>query len=290
MPEDNSASPTDVNASMAPVADTQATAPSEASTEETKELEVVHEGKPVNASQMQDEVQEDKGSDNSETREQEESNQEESNTEDQPQEDKKRDANTRIRQLNAENKDLRYQLKEALGRKNPGFDVDKAINDGADPSDARLDALEQREDYRDYTQAITELNVQLNQETHDVEQDFPYMDSSNPNRSQEDIDFANQVTDLWFQASDAQFEEDPTTGDKYFTQAKVPLYDFVKKMDGIRNSGRSSGVREGQVNAERQLASVEIPTGPAPKTDRSNDASLSAEAYAEKYKLDVVGG
>lgn len=281
---------TDVNAAPAAPADTQAPATPASSTEEIKELEVVYEGLPAKADDVQEGADPKDPANPAENRESAEDPGKDGEGNDQPREDKKRGAEARIRQLNEEKKSLEIQLADALSRVLPEYDVDKAIADGKDPAEARLEALEQKDLHRELGAAVTGLNVELNQQANYVERDFPYMDTTNENRTPEEIAFAEEVTEMWFQAADVKVKTDPTTGAKFITQAKIPLYDFVKKMDGIRNSGRQSGEAQGQRNAEQQLAAVEIPTGPAPRKDARSDASLSPDEYAKKHGLQVVEG
>lgn len=282
------ATATDVTAPVATAVE-QAPATPASSTEETKELEVVHEGKPVSAHIQQEDTTDVKAAEDAEARDAADKADDTTAEDDQPREENKRDANSRIRQLNAEKKELEQKLHEALSGKVEEYDVDKAIAEGKDPALAEVEALKQDSLNQKLNTAVTNLNLQIQQEANDVERDFAYMDPT-AKRSQADIEFAEEVKELWFTAADVQLEKDEKTGVEYFTQAKVPLYDFVKKMDKLRSSQRESGATDGQRNAERQLAAVEIPTGPAPRTDRSNDAKLSADEYAKKYNLPVVQG
>ncbi len=197
-----------------------------------------------------------------------------------PQEGKKRDANSRIRELNqkyrqseAENAELRNQLNQFVEQAVPDFDVQAAIDDGMEAGDARYEALEHRLNRNETVQQLTELNIRLNQEANDVSRDFPFMDAQNNKRTPEDEPLAKRITELWYTAADVQQVTDEN-GNSFVTQAKVPLYNFVKEMVGIRDDGRRLGAVDGQKSIEKQLSAVDVATGNAPVKKQEEDLFL----------------
>ena len=185
-----------------------------------------------------------------------------------------------------ENKKLKDTVQQYIKQAEPEYDVMEAIQNGVDPNEARLEALEQKQANIERVAEITELNTTLNQEANDVAKDFPYMDSTRQRTPAEQA-LAETITNLWVKAADVQTEQGED-GTVFVTQAKESLYDFVKQIDTIRTAAINDGAVQGQRNIEKQLAAVEIPTGRAPKVDRSDDASLSPEEYAKKYNLRVM--
>ncbi|HJP81442.1 MAG TPA: hypothetical protein VJ841_03560 [Candidatus Saccharimonadales bacterium] len=284
---------TDVNAAPAVNAETQAPAAPESSTAETKELEVVYEGKPVPVNQgteVQDASANETSNDESGEHKPEGESDETKQDGDQPREDKKRGAEQRIRQLNAEKKALEVELAAALAKTAPQYDMDKALEDGKDPLEARMDKAEHDALVEKQNQAIVSLNVDLTQQADDAVNDFPYLDFTNPNLSEEERQRGSEIMADWIKFGNVEFTQHPETKEIYITRADTPLYDYVKKQDDLFNAGKKAGEMNGQRNAEKQLSAVEIPTGVAPKTDSRADASLSPDEYAKKYNLTTVGG
>lgn len=288
---------TDVTATPAAADTTQVTATPAPSTEEPKELEVVHEGAPINGSQIiEDDTTDIKPADAESAREGDDKANNDTEVETKPQEDKKRDANARIRELNdqknaavKEAQLLRRQIADAVKAKHPSVDIEKMVAEGVDENTARMDKFEADSLTKDLTTQLVELNTSINQETIDVARDFPYMDSDRTDRSPEDVKKAETITNLWFEAAHVEFAEDEN-GNKYLTQADSSLYDFVKKIDDFASISAQASEVQGQRNAEKHLSAVEIPTGPAPRQNRADDAKLSAADYAAKHGLKVVGG
>lgn len=290
---------TDVNTAPVAAADTQVPADDASSTSESqtdKQPEVTAATDPVDPrSSMYEPDTEADGNkpDGEQQPEGDGSTTDETQGEDESQSgDGKRDANSRIRELNAkyraseqENAKLRDQIAGKINADNPEFDVNKAIQDGATPESARLDALEFNQAKSEYTAKLVELNTSLLQQTRDVERDYPFMDPDNAGRSDEEKRLAELVKGTWFEAADVKTSVD-ADGNEFVTQANIPLYDYVSKMADIYGLGKSLGESVGQKSTEKKLAAVEIPTSPVTTAkDTRDDANLSAAEYAQKYKL-----
>ncbi len=304
MPELNSATSdvsTGSEATSTP-AETQAPAASDSSSQETTELEVVHDGAPVDIP-MYDEVSDDtQGAEATEDQSKEEAadnskdEADETKSKDQPREEKKRGENARVRDLVAREK----VYKDIIKGLNPDYDVDAAIRNGVLPADARLDAMEHDHARDSLSRNIAELNTDYQQQADELSDKYPYMDGSREDRTEAEVKAANDMMDLWFQAANPVFvagkDGKPVmdgSGNLLLQSSNVPLFDFVDKIETHIAERVATATTEaenrGQINAERKLSAVEVPTTPrAPSTDRSNDASLSAADYAAKHGLKVT--
>lgn len=294
MPElDSATQTTDVNAvSTAPADTTQAPASNESSTEQPKELEVVHEGLPVQGISDDVPVKEDTDGEqkSDDTREDADKTTDETKSEDQPQEgDKKRGYNARMREVLAENKALKEIIGADVKAKNPVVDPQEAIKNGVDENTARLDAMEQEKVVNEYSTMVSELNTDLNQQANEVEREWSFMNAEDPNRTPEEVQLQEAITDKWFRYANVEVAKD-AKDNPYFVRADIPLYDFVKEEMRVSDIRSKQAETNGQRNTERKLAAVEIPTGRAPATDKSNDAQLSADEYRQKHNLQVIGG
>lgn len=269
--------------------ETQAPVTDTSSTSENNELEVVHEGQPVKAeveteSRDEEETQ-DKTSD--EAADKTDETTDETESEEQPRE-KRRGAQQRIRQLVQEKR----QYESIIKSLNPDFDIRNAVENGVDETAARLDAMEYNQTRDQLNQQIAEVNMGIKNEADEVLRDFDFMDGSKE-RSPEDKALAQEVMDIWSAGTevlrdsngDVQFDRE---GSPVFTDAGISLYQLANLVEKARDVAYKAGQSAGQRNAEKQLASVEIPTGAAPKKSSSDDASLSAEDYAKKHGLTVV--
>ncbi|MEI7632136.1 MAG: hypothetical protein WCJ60_02335 [bacterium] len=225
------------------VADTTAEV---SSTEENKTEEVATEDKTEEASQ--------------ETEEEAETKEEEAKS-DETEDEKpkaKNEANTRIRTLANENRELRQQVEQLNAQAYKPASEQELVDAGYSETDAKVEALRQDIEVERFNRQVTELNYSLQDEARAALNDFPVF---NPNSDQYNETLAQNVADLYQQAAGVQ--TDPNTG--LVVNANVMPYNFYKTFaDTIQNVALDSQVK-GQKANERMLAAVDAPSSAAPK-------------------------
>lgn len=190
---------------------------------------------------------------------------------DQP-ENKPHTAEARKDQLNNEIRELvarKNQLREEVATANSkvyaaqtpeeilaeALAADKELS----PSDARMEAFEQRQRLSEYNNQVADLNANLSVESLQVMNDFPMFD---PNSGEYDATLAKRAADVYQRA--AKIETDPQTG--LVISANVLPYDIYKAFAETHQSSVQSGQVNGQRAAEKMLAATDTPPASAPKS------------------------
>ena len=249
---------------------TQETAPTESSPVETKTPEVadpVMDGlKDEDASDPEPEKKDapEKETESDPKEEQVESESQEEPTEETEEEGKprgKQDANTRIRALANENRQLKEQINQLNSQVYRPQSEQDLMNDGMNPTDARVEALRQQYEVDTFNRQVTELNTTMNQEADAVMRDFPMFDPESAEYSPEVAERANAL----YQRS-AGMQVDPNTG--LLISANVSPYDFYKTIAETYEVSSRAGQLKGQKATEQMMASTDARSSAAPKTPK----------------------
>ena len=195
-----------------------------------------------------------------ETEEEAETKEEEAETEETEDEKPKakNEANTRIRTLANENRELRQQVESLNAQVYKPASEQDLVDAGYSETDAKLEALRQDVEVERFNRQVTELNYSLQDEARAALNDFPVF---NPNSVQYDANLAGNVAELYQQAAGVRV--DPNTG--LVVSANVMPYNFYKTFaDTIQNVALDSQVK-GQKANEKMLAAVDAPSSAAPK-------------------------
>jgi hypothetical protein len=183
--------------------------------------------------------------------------QEETTEEEQP---RGKDANSRIRTLVAEKnkwKDKFVQLSNQVYRPQS---IDELVEEGMSETDAKVAALEQKLEIRDYNDRVADSQFVLNEDSSRVLQDFPMF---NPDSDKFDEEIAIQVAPL-LEANlirDPNIPEiDPQTGQRtgkgVVIGAHVSPYQLYKPIADAYQKSRIEGQVAGQKSAEQMSARV----------------------------------
>lgn len=187
------------------------------------------------------------------------------------------------RQGYAQRRQIREEVTATLA---PPQSVDDLIEkQGLDPTDAKIEAINQ-ERLRDKAVAeITELNTGLRSEARDVARDFPIFSEKMPDGTDNpdyDAKFAETADELWRQSADYKTDE----SGKVVLQAKTPIYPFYAALAKVRAEGIEIGETRGQKAAEKMLASSEQPA--AVNTKRT-DTLTTAEKEEDLLVKGLTG-
>jgi len=212
---------------------------------------------------------EEESEDEPETEEGEDPEQVEEESDEQPEEPKK-GAEARKEQLQTEIRNLvakRNQLREEITNVNASVyqpaTPEELVDQGYDPAMARVEALEQRDQMREFNAHVTDLNANLNVESLQVMADYPEFD---PDAPQYDKPLAERARRVFEKA--AAIETDPRTG--LIINAQAMPYEIYKEFAETARASKQNGAVKGQIAAEKNLAAVDpVPnaTPPQPKED-----------------------
>lgn len=192
-----------------------------------------------------------------------------------------KDAAARKEQLKSEIRDLvskRNELRDSITNENGKVyqpkTADELIADGMDASEARVKALEDRQELSEFNARVTDLQANLNVESLQVMTDYSMFDPRSPDYNEE---FANQVGGLYEKS--ANIVRDPNTG--LIVSANILPYDFYKGFAEAYQQGADTGTVKGQQAADKNEAAAE-PTAsskpPTPKDDPFMKGLMPAKA------------
>lgn len=279
----------------------QVTTTEESTTPETKELEVIREGEPVEPI-LHEQSETEGEAEAEETKEQSEESTEEAQAEETDEKPLGEKGQKRMQTLANQVREQREYIKQLESQLVPEvepYDVNKAIAEGVPEERAKLEAIESRLDAQEQqkraseeTNRLIELNNAVLTDAENVIRDFPELDESSP---EYDPVVTKTVMDMWHQAADVQYMTDSkgqvvtdTNGQPLVTNARLSLYDFVNNINSIGSAKQTKGAVEGQKAAEKNLAAVEVRPSAKPKQTNTDDSKLSADEYAKKYGLSVA--
>lgn len=179
-----------------------------------------------------------------------------------PPEDKPTKADERKTQLNTEIRDLvaqRNALKDEVTKANaevyqPATEQD-LVDEGLSATDAKVEALRQQIEVRDYNERVSEAQLTIESEANRVLTDFEWANPDSPTYKEELSKEASQLLE-------SNLITDPNTGQ--VIGSNVSPYQLYKTLD--RASGISSveGQLKGQQNTEQMLANADTASSAAP--------------------------
>lgn len=187
--------------------------------------------------------------------------QEETTPEEQP---RGKDANSRIRSLVAERNEWKGKFEQLSAQVYRPQTIDELVEEGMSETDAKVAALEQRLEIRDYNDRVADSQFALNEDSSRVLTDFPMFD---PDSDTFDEEIASQVAPLL----EANLIRDPNiaeidpqtgrpTGKGVVIGAHVSPYQLYKPIADAYAKSRVEGQVAGQKAAE-QMASRISPGG-----------------------------
>lgn len=195
---------------------------------------------------------------------------------DKPTEPLNKAADERKNQLNAEIRDLvsrRNSLREEVARANsevyqPATE-DELVKDGMSATDAKVEALRQRIEMRDFNDQVAEAQLTIESESQRILNDFPIFNS---NSDQFDEELSNEAATLL----QANLIRDPNSGQ--IIGSNVSPYQLYKTLAKASGISAVKGQIKGQQATERMLANADNASPAAPAKKPADPlASLWAE-------------
>lgn len=236
--------------------ETQETTAEESSPEETKAPEVA------------DQPQETEGQDSDDSQGTE--SPEDTAKDDQPQskaEERKQQLNTEIRDLVSQRNAIKQEVEKLNSQVYQPESVEDLVEQGMSEQDARIAAMERKQEIADYNNKVVEAQLTLSSESQRVLQDFPLFDP-------ESSDFKPQIAEQAASLLEANLVKDPNTGQ--VIGSNVSPYQLYKTIADAYQVSQQEGQIKGQKATEQMLASVDAPSSAAPaKKEEDKDPFLA---------------
>lgn len=252
---------TDLAADLAAEADVkeepaapQEPAPEESSTEETKEPEVAE-------AEAETEEEKPQGDDNEVT---DEETPDDTKAEEQPRgkaEERKDQLNTEIRDLVAKRNAIKQEVERLNAETYNPQTAEELINQGMDENSARIAAMEQREELRQYNDRVAEAQLTIGNESERVLRDFPMFD---PESSQYVPQVATQAARLLQQNLIIDQNTQQVIG------SHVSPYELYKTIYDANQASAVDNQIKGQRAAEQMEAAAEPQSSSVPKEKKED--------------------
>jgi hypothetical protein len=191
---------------------------------------------------------------------------EEPETEEQPR--GKKDANQRIRQLVARNKELEAQIEQRNAQVYKPQTVDELVAEGESEAMAHVKVMQQEREIEAFNRQVTDLNNTIDHEANKVLEDLPIFNPDSDEYKADNGQLAERVAELY----EKQIHRDPRTG--IVVSATYTPYEFYKAFADVKaeamKAGETNGKIEGQRATAQMLASAEPPTSTAPRGEKKD--------------------
>lgn len=237
--------------------------PTESSTETEEKVEAKAETETEEKPEVVEESEEKSDDENPETETEGESEAEETETE-KPQskaEERKTQLNTEIRDLVAQRNLLRTEIEKINAETYQPATEDELVDQGYDATEAKVEALRQQVEMRDYNEKVAEAQLTISSESQKVLDDFPMFNSDS---EQYDKELADEAAEL----VQANLIQDPNTGQ--IIGSNVPIYKIYKTLAKASGISTAKGQIKGQKDTEKMLANADTAsakTAAKPKAD-----------------------
>lgn len=185
-------------------------------------------------------------------------------TEDKPlgkAEERKSQLNTEIRDLVSQRNTLRSEVEKANAEVYQPATEQELEAEGLTATDARVEALRQRIEVKDYNDRVADVQLTLGSESERVLQDFPMF---NPDSTDFDKELSEEASELLQQ----NLILDPNT--KQIIGSNVSPYQLYKTLARATGISATKGQIKGQQATEKQLANVDAPTSSAPPVKKED--------------------
>lgn len=170
-------------------------------------------------------------------------------------EERKAGLNTEIRDLVAQRNALRAEVEKANAEAYQPATEEELIADGSTATDAKVEALRQRIEMKDYNDKVADAQLTIESESQRVLTDFP---SFNPDSKEYDSELADEAAELL----QANLIVDPNSGQVIGSNVSpYKLYQTLARAQGI---SAAKGQIRGQRDTEKMLANADAPGSAAP--------------------------
>lgn len=170
--------------------------------------------------------------------------------------ERKQTLNSEIRDLVAERNRLRSEIETVNAQVYAPQSPEEIMEEtGQSQADARITAMEQRQELIDYNNRIAEANLVLESESERVYRDFPMFDSNSPQYNET---IATEAADLLR----ANLQVDPNTGQ--IIGSNISPYKLFSTIARANQASAVENQLKGQKSAEQMLASAEPSSSATP--------------------------
>ncbi len=175
-----------------------------------------------------------------------------------PAEERKAQLNTEIRDLVSKRNALKSEIEKINSEVYQPATEQELVEQGLSATDAKVEALNQRLEMRDYNERVAEAQLTIESQSQRVLNDFPMFNPESPDYQAE---IAQEAAGLLQDA----LEVDPNTGQ--VIGSKVEPYKLYKSLAAAYGAAATVGQLKGQQATEQMLARADDTGGSAPKPE-----------------------
>lgn len=171
-------------------------------------------------------------------------------------EERKAQLSADIRDLVAERKSLREEVERLNAQVyQPATEDELMQEQGLSATDAKLEALNQRMQIKEYNDRVVESQLSLSSDSQRVLREFPIFD---PDSDQYEAEIAENAAQLM----ESNLIIDPNTNQ--VIGSHVPVYQLYKSIASAHNISATKGKLAGQKATETMMANADVSTAAAP--------------------------
>lgn len=175
--------------------------------------------------------------------------------------DRKQQLNTEIRDLVAQRNSLKTEVEKINSEVYQVATEDELVEQGLSATDAKVEALNQRLELKDYNDRVAEAQLSIGHESQRVLQDFAIF---NPESTEYDKELAEEAAGLM----ESQLILDPHTNQVIGTHVSpYTLYKTLARASGI---SATKGRQQGQQDTQTMLANADTASSAAPPKVKSD--------------------
>lgn len=171
------------------------------------------------------------------------------------------DPSTEIRDLVAAKNALRESVSKANSDAYKPATEEELTAEGMSATDAKLEAMKQSMEMRDYTEKVAEAQLTIESESNRILRDFGWANPQSENFKEE---LANEASQLL----QANLIIDPNTNQ--VIGSNISPYQLYKTLDRASGIERANGQIEGQQATEKQMANADPASSAAPPKKSEN--------------------
>lgn len=169
--------------------------------------------------------------------------------------ERKAQLNTEIRDLVSQRNALKAEVSNINAQVYQPATEDELVQDGMNATDAKVEALRQRIEVRDYNDRVAEAQLTITSEAMKVLDDFPIFNPKSPEFDQELHDEAAALLE-------SNLIIDPNTNQ--VIGSNVSPYQLYKTLARASGISATKGQIKGQQDTEKMLANADAPASAAP--------------------------
>lgn len=173
-----------------------------------------------------------------------------------------------IRDLVARKNQLRDETASKTGEHYAAKTAEELIEDGVDPAEARVQALEQKQELKEWNDKVSDLNQSINVESLQIMADFPMFNpgtEADPN-PEFNSELSEMAKETYNKAANIQVDKNT----ELIVSANVLPYDIYKSFADAYSLGAASGTIKGEQAADKNEAAADTPSSAAPKPKKTD--------------------